>query len=110
MIVLKATQEKLLAVLQSVAGIVEKRHPLPLLANVLLRKGGSDIQVRAEVEALVVLHAVAIRPVRDVREAVGAVTGYEQRAMAPGRRRRRTGASCWRLVGDSSTRRHHLAS
>src|SRR5690349_18506650 len=44
MIVLKATQEKLLSVLQSVAGIVEKRHTLPILANVLLRKSGKDVQ------------------------------------------------------------------
>ena len=40
MIVLKATQEKVLSVLQSVAGIVERRHTLPILANVLLRKSG----------------------------------------------------------------------
>jgi DNA polymerase-3 subunit beta len=44
MIVLKATQEKLLSVLQSVAGIVEKRHTLPILANVLLRKTAGDVQ------------------------------------------------------------------
>ena len=37
MIVLKAAQEKLLEALQSVAGIVERRHTLPILANVLLR-------------------------------------------------------------------------
>jgi len=34
MIVLKATQDKVLSVLQSVAGIVERRHTLPILANV----------------------------------------------------------------------------
>jgi DNA polymerase III subunit beta len=44
MIVLKATQERLLSVLQSVAGIVEKRHTLPILANVLIRKTGKDLQ------------------------------------------------------------------
>ena len=33
MIVLKSTQEKVLAVLQSVSGIVERRHTLPCLAN-----------------------------------------------------------------------------
>jgi hypothetical protein len=41
MIVLKATQDKVLAVLQSVAGIVERRHTLPILANVLIRKTGN---------------------------------------------------------------------
>jgi DNA polymerase III subunit beta len=44
MIILKATQEKLLGVLQSVAGVVERRHTLPILANVLIRKTDSDIQ------------------------------------------------------------------
>jgi DNA polymerase-3 subunit beta len=45
MIVLKATQDKVLAVLQSVAGIVERRHTLPILANVLIRKSGSALQL-----------------------------------------------------------------
>ena len=45
MIVLKATQDKVLSVLQSVAGIVERRHTLPILANVLIRKTGSALQL-----------------------------------------------------------------
>ena len=45
MIVLKAPQDKVLAVLQSVAGIVERRHTLPILANVLLRKTGNALQL-----------------------------------------------------------------
>ena len=45
MIVLKATQDKFLGVLQSVAGIVERRHTLPILANVLIRKTGSQLQL-----------------------------------------------------------------
>jgi DNA polymerase III subunit beta len=45
MIVLKATQEKLLATLQSVSGIVERRHTLPILANVLIRKTGDQLQL-----------------------------------------------------------------
>jgi DNA polymerase III subunit beta len=44
MIVLKAAQEKLLSALQSVAGIVERRHTLPILANVLMRKNGPEIE------------------------------------------------------------------
>ena len=44
MIVLKAAQEKLLTALQSVAGIVERRHTLPILANVLLRKNGANVE------------------------------------------------------------------
>jgi DNA polymerase-3 subunit beta len=45
MIVLKATQDKVLSVLQSVAGIVERRQTLPILANVLIRKTGTQLQL-----------------------------------------------------------------
>ena len=44
MIVLKAAQEKVLSALQAVSGIVERRHTLPILANVLIRKNGSEIE------------------------------------------------------------------
>jgi len=44
MIVLKAAQAKLLESLQAVAGIVERRHTLPILANVLMRKSGEGIE------------------------------------------------------------------
>lgn len=45
MIVLKAAQDKVLAVLQAVCGIVERRHTLPILANVLIRKTGNALQL-----------------------------------------------------------------
>ncbi|MEW6694843.1 MAG: DNA polymerase III subunit beta [Pseudomonadota bacterium] len=45
MIVLQATQERLLAALQSVAGIVERRHTLPVLANVLIHRVGAATQL-----------------------------------------------------------------
>ncbi|MEX8496240.1 DNA polymerase III subunit beta [Leptothrix ochracea] len=44
MIVLKAAQENIVATLQAVAGIVERRQTLPILANVLLRKDGGRIE------------------------------------------------------------------
>ncbi|NJK42705.1 MAG: DNA polymerase III subunit beta [Aquincola sp.] len=44
MIVFKAAQEQVLVALQSVAGIVERRHTLPILANVLMRKNGARIE------------------------------------------------------------------
>ena len=47
MIVLKAAQEKILSSLQAVAGIVERRHTLPILANVLIRKTGAQIELTA---------------------------------------------------------------
>jgi len=45
MIVLKARQDEVLAVLQSIAGIVERRNTLPILANVLLRKTGETLEL-----------------------------------------------------------------
>ena len=59
MIVLKAAQAQVLDALQSVAGIVERRHTLPILANVLMRKttgvlefttSDLEIQVRTHAE------------------------------------------------------------
>ena len=44
MIVLKAAQEKVLSALQAVSGIVERRHTLPILANVLIRKNGPQVE------------------------------------------------------------------
>ena len=45
MIVLKTAQEKVLSALQSVSGIVERRHTLPILANVLIRKTGAQVEL-----------------------------------------------------------------
>ena len=45
MIVFKAAQEQVLAAFQSVAGIVERKHTLPVLANVLLRKQGTMLEL-----------------------------------------------------------------
>jgi DNA polymerase-3 subunit beta len=44
MIVSKASQSALLAALQSVAGIVERRQTMPILANVMIRKVGQLLQ------------------------------------------------------------------
>jgi len=58
MIVLKAAQEKFLSALQAVSGIVERRHTLPILANVLIRKTGeavsftgTDIEMQVQTRA-----------------------------------------------------------
>jgi DNA polymerase-3 subunit beta len=45
MIVLKAPQDQVLAALQAVSGIVEKRHTMPILANLLVRKTGGLVQL-----------------------------------------------------------------
>jgi len=58
MIVLKAVQAQVLEALQSVAGIVERRHTLPILANVLLRKNGDSIEfTTSDLEIQVRTHA-----------------------------------------------------
>jgi DNA polymerase III subunit beta len=45
MIVLKAPQDQVLTALQAVSGIVERRHTLPILANVLIRKTGNQVEL-----------------------------------------------------------------
>ena len=45
MIVLKASQENIVAALQSVVGIVERRHTLPILANVMIQKTSQSVQL-----------------------------------------------------------------
>src|SRR6476620_9360302 len=45
MIVLKAPQDKVLGALQAVSGIVERRHTVPILANVLIRKTAGQVQL-----------------------------------------------------------------
>jgi DNA polymerase III subunit beta len=47
MILIKSAQETLLSALQQVAGIVEKRHTMPVLANVLIRKTSSKLEFTA---------------------------------------------------------------
>ena len=58
MIVLKAVQSQVLEALQSVAGIVERRHTLPILGNVLLRKDSETIEfTTSDLEIQVRTHA-----------------------------------------------------
>ena len=45
MIVLKASQENIVTALQSVVGIVERRHTLPILANVMIQKTPQSVQL-----------------------------------------------------------------
>jgi DNA polymerase-3 subunit beta len=44
---IKATRDAILRPLQTVAGIVERRHTLPILANVLVRKQGEQVSFLA---------------------------------------------------------------
>jgi DNA polymerase-3 subunit beta len=43
MLMIRATRDAILRPLQTVAGIVERRHTLPILANVLIRKQGDRV-------------------------------------------------------------------
>jgi DNA polymerase-3 subunit beta len=47
MLLIKTQRDMLLAPLQSVSGIVEKRHTLPILSNVLLEKKGDKLTLLA---------------------------------------------------------------
>jgi DNA polymerase III subunit beta len=47
MLFMKADRDAILKPLQKVAGIVERRHTLPILANVLLRKQGPEVSFLA---------------------------------------------------------------
>ena len=104
MIVLKATQEKVLAILQSVAGIVERRHTLPLLANCLISGRNGTFQEADPVLTPALLHAwQQPRPVRGARvcKVTRRARGAPKQAC---KRRKRMETSCWRLVGDGSTK------
>ena len=73
MIVLKAAQEAVLGALQSVAGIVERRHTLPILANVLLRKRGAQIEfTTSDLEIQVRTNAELGGDIEDFETTVGA--------------------------------------
>jgi DNA polymerase III subunit beta len=57
MVIVQSLQQNLLSALQGVAGIVERKHTLPILANVLLRKVGencsltsSDLEIQIRVD------------------------------------------------------------
>ncbi len=47
MIILKTRRERLLEPLQAVIGIVERRHTLPILSNVLIQSSGNELSLTA---------------------------------------------------------------
>jgi len=54
----KASRDALLKPLATVSGIVERRHTLPILANILLRKEGSRVSfVSTDIEVQITTHA-----------------------------------------------------
>jgi DNA polymerase III subunit beta len=60
MLLLTTTRDALLAPLQSVSGIVEKRHTLPILSNVLIEKHGDALTLLAtDIEIQITTHQIS---------------------------------------------------
>lgn len=56
--IVQATRDALLKPLSTVVGIVERRHTLPILANILLRKEGSKVSfIATDLEVQITTHA-----------------------------------------------------
>ena len=54
----KTQRDTLLRPLQIVSGIVERRHTLPILANILIRKSGQDVSfLSTDIEVQITTHA-----------------------------------------------------
>lgn len=61
MLLFKGPRDQLLAPLQSVCGIVEKRHTLPILSNVLIEKDGEKLTLLAtDIEIQITTRAPAV--------------------------------------------------
>lgn len=58
MLLYKGLRDQLLSPLQSVCGIVEKRHTLPILSNVLIEKNGENLTLLAtDIEVQITTHS-----------------------------------------------------
>ena len=54
----QTTRDALLKPLSTVAGIVERRHTLPILANILMRKEGNKVAfIATDLEVQITTHA-----------------------------------------------------
>ena len=73
MILIKSTRDTFLAPLQSVSGIVERRHTLPILSNVLLEKQGNRLTFLAtDVEIQITTSTEGVQGEGDGAITVGA--------------------------------------
>ena len=73
MVLIKSQRDTLLAPLQSVSGIVERRHTLPILSNVLLEKKGDQLTLLAtDIEIQITTTAVCAGGDGDGAVTVGA--------------------------------------
>lgn len=62
---IRASKDSVLKPLQTVAGIVERRHTLPILANVLLRKDGENVSFLASDVEIQIQTTSALGPGKD---------------------------------------------
>ena len=69
MLLIKTQRDSLLAPLQSVSGIVEKKHTLPILSNVLLEKHGDRLTLLAT-DIEIQITTTNSTPVSDQRTAM----------------------------------------
>ena len=73
MALIKSQRETLLAPLQSVSGIVERRHTLPILSNVLLEKQGENLTFLAtDIEIQITTHTQCVSGEENGAVTVGA--------------------------------------
>ena len=73
MALIKSQRETLLAPLQSVSGIVERRHTLPILSNVLLEKQGESLTFLAtDIEIQITTHTQCVSGEENGAVTVGA--------------------------------------
>ena len=73
MALIKSQRETLLAPLQSVSGIVERRHTLPILSNVLLEKQGENLTFLAtDIEIQITTHTHCVSGEENGAVTVGA--------------------------------------
>ena len=69
----KTGRDNLLRPLQTVSGIVERRHTLPILANILIRKEGDAVSfLSTDTEIQIVTHADIGAPGEDATTTVAA--------------------------------------
>ena len=73
MLLIKSQRDNILMPLQSVCGIVEKRHTLPILSNVLIEKRGDQLTLLAtDIEIQIRTHTVGASGAEKTAVTVGA--------------------------------------
>ena len=73
MTLIKISRDELLKPLQAVSGIIERRHTLPILSNVLLVRSGSQISmVATDIEIEITASAAAEQTTEEKAITVGA--------------------------------------